>query len=165
MRSEVWLGISSTVSSFFLLHHTYRNIHLILLFFFLHQPASHIHLTLLSLFLHQQVSHIHLTLLCLSSTNRRPTSISFSFSSSSTSRRPTYIFILLFLFLHQGFFQPRHPFPLTSVTSSFLSKPSNRRLPLVHPLHSHPSFPVPPPTLLPISSSFSTNLRHLLLLV
>src|SRR6218665_289723 len=78
-----------------------------------------------------------------------PRTFSSSYSCSST----------------QGFFQPRHPFPLTSVTSSFLSKPSNRRLPLVHPLHSHPSFPVPPPTLLPISSSFFTNLRHLLLLV
>src|SRR6218665_222143 len=165
MRSEVWLGISSTVSSFFLLHHTYRNIHLLLLFFFLHQPASPIHLTLLCLSpTNRRPTSISFSF-SSSSTSRRPTSISFSFSSSSTSRRPTYIFILLFLFLHQGFFQPRHPFPLTSVTSSFLSKPSNRRLPLVHPLHSHPSFPVPPPTLLPISSSFSTNLRHLLLLV
>src|SRR6218665_2436861 len=96
-----------------------------------------------------------------SSTNRRPTSISpsfafppptgvphssLSFSSSSTSRRPTYILILLFFFLHQGFFQSRHPFPLTSIPSSFLSKPSNRRLPPVHPLHTHPPFLIPPPT-------------------
>src|SRR6218665_2806430 len=105
MRSEVWLGISSTVSSFFLLHHTYRNIHLILLLFFLHQQATQIHLTLLFLFLHQQASHIHL--------------------------------IRFFLFLHQQ--------------ASYVL--------------SHPPILVPPPTLLPISSSFSTNLRHLLLLV
>src|SRR6218665_1444985 len=120
-RSEVWLGFLFIVSYLFVLHHTYRNIHPILLFFFLHQQASQIHLILLFFFLHQPASHIHLTLL-----------------SFFLHQQASHIhLILLSLFRHQ---QASH-------------------------VHFHPPILVPPPTLLPISSSFSTNLRHLLLLV
>src|SRR6218665_2011286 len=72
-----------------------------------------------------------------SSTNRRPTSTSPSFPFSSTIRRPT------------------------SISFSFSSSSTSRRPTYIFIL----LFLFLHPGLLPTSSSFSTNLRHLLLLV